>query len=310
MSAAPRVTAVVLNWNGTEDTVACVRSLLALERDGAELDILVVDNGSHQSPASALREAAPGVPILFTGANRGYAGGNNAGIRYAAARGADFVWILNNDAVVETGALAPLLQSAQRNQRAGVFGSKILRADDTARLWVAWGRVTWRQSLVALEGEDAADGPRYDGEHDVEWIPGCALLFRTSALAEVGGFDERFFAYHEDVDWAARAARAGWASRYVGSSRVVHRVHGSSGGASHYGGFRKYLSARNSVLYARKHGRPLQMAWMAACIAATFPFQLLRRSIRGEGAGVLIKARGWADALRGRPLPLKDLGLR
>ena len=311
MSAALRVTAIVLNWNGTDDTVACVQSLLAMTvPPDAALDILVVDNGSRCGPAQALREAGIAVPILCTGRNRGYAGGNNAGIRFAAARGADFLWILNNDATVDPGALAPLLRSAKEHASAGVFGSKVVRADDPSRIWVAWGRVTWRQSLIALVGENDADGPRYDGERDVEWIPGCALFFRTRALAEVGGFDERFFAYHEDVDWAARAAKTGWTSRYVGASRVVHRAHGSSGGATHYGGFRKYLSARNSVLYARKHGRPLAIACMAACIVVTLPFQLARRAMTGQAAGVMIKVRGWIDALRGKQLPLDRLGLR
>jgi GT2 family glycosyltransferase len=311
VSATVRVTAVVLNWNGTEDTVECVRSLNALELpEGVSLDVLVVDNGSRVGPAAALREAGLAAAILFTGANRGYAGGNNAGIRHAGRAGADFVWVLNNDTVVAPDALAPLLRSAAGHASAAVFGSRVVRADDPSRIWVAWGRVTWRQSLIALEGEGAPDGPRFDGERDVEWIPGCALFFRTRALAEVGGFDERFFAYHEDVDWAARAARAGWSSRYVGASRVTHRVHGSSGGAAHYGGFRKYLSARNSLLYAFKHGRSAQIAWMAAWIAITLPFQLARRALSGEVAGVTIKVRGWVDALLGRPLPLDDLGLR
>ncbi|MBI5506242.1 MAG: glycosyltransferase family 2 protein [Deltaproteobacteria bacterium] len=306
-----RVTAVVLNWNGLEDTLACVRSLFAVDLEGAAvLDVLVVDNGSRQCPATALREMGAQVAIVFTGRNLGYAGGNNAGMRYALARGADFVWVINNDAVVEPRALAPLLAAAEGAPRAGVFGSKILRADDPSRLWVAWGRVTWRQSLIALEGENALDGPAFDGERDVEWIPGCALLFRARTLREVGLFDEAFFAYHEDVDWAARARRAGWSSRYVGASRVVHRVHGSSGGAAFYGGFRKYLSARNSVLYARKHGRPWQIALMALCIAVTLPLQFLRRAWSGEAAGVRIKIRGWRDALAGRPLPLDELGLR
>jgi len=305
------VTAVVLNWNGLDDTLACVRSLLAVEVPGdVALDVVVVDNGSRQSPAAALREAAPQIPILFTGRNLGYAGGNNVGLRHALACGSDFVWVINNDAVVEAGALAPLLTAAARLPHAGVFGSKILRADDPSRLWVAWGRVTWRQSLVAFEGEDAPDGPSFDGEHEVEWIPGCALLFRAQTLREVGLFDESFFAYHEDVDWAARARGAGWSSCYVGGSRVVHRVHGSSGGAEFYGGFRKYLSARNSVLYARKHGRPRQAAWMATCIVVTLPFQYLRRACSGEAAGVRIKIRGWRDGLTGRPLPLEELGLR
>jgi GT2 family glycosyltransferase len=307
-TAAPKVVAVVLDWNGADDTVRCVRSLAALGDAG--LEVLVVDNGSRTSPEAALRAAGLDAEVVSTGCNLGYAGGNNVGIRAALERGAAFVWVLNNDAEVRPGALSALLESAALHPKAGVFGSRVLRGDDPSRIWVAWGRVTWRQSLIALEGEDAADGPRFDGERDVEWIPGCALLFRAEALRDVGGFDEDFFAYHEDVDWAARARAKGWISRYVGASRVVHRIHGSSGGASHYGGFRKYLSARNTVLYAQRHGRVSQKLFLALCIVATFPFQLLRRALSGEAAGVWIKQKGWRDALAGRPIPFAELGLR
>jgi GT2 family glycosyltransferase len=304
----PKVMAVVLDWNGADDTVRCVRSLMALDAPG--LEILVVDNGSRLSPEAALGAAGLPVEVLATGRNLGYAGGNNVGIRAALARGADFVWVLNNDAEVLGDALSPLLDAAARHPEAGVFGSRVLRGDDPSRIWVAWGRVTWRQSLIALEGENAADGPRFDGERTVEWIPGCALLLRAAALVQVGGFDEEFFAYHEDVDWAARAKARGWSSVYVGASRIVHRIHGSSGGASHYGGFRKYLSARNTVLYARRHGSAAQKGFLAACILLTFPFQLLRRAATGEAAGVWIKGKGWRDALAGRPIPFVELGLR
>ncbi|HXC51687.1 MAG TPA: glycosyltransferase family 2 protein [Candidatus Limnocylindrales bacterium] len=304
----PKVVAVVLDWNGADDTVRCVRSLRRIEYP--DLEILVVDNGSRVSPAEALRAAQLEAGVLSTGINLGYAGGNNAGIDWAIARGADFVWILNNDAEVDPAALSPLVDAARRSPRAGVFGSRVVRGDDPSRIWVAWGEVTWRQSLIRLVGENAPDGPGFHGERDVEWLPGCSLLFRADALREVGGFDERYFAYHEDVDWAARARALGWTCRYVGSSLVVHHIHGSSGGASHYGGFRKYLSARNSILYARRHGTMLEKATLAASIIATFPFQLLRRSVSGEAAGVWIKQRGWRDALAGRPIPLVELGLR
>jgi GT2 family glycosyltransferase len=302
---APKVVAVVLNWNGTSDTVACVRSLHRIETPG--LEIVVVDNGSRTSPEAALREAGLDVPVVPTGLNLGYAGGNNVGIRWAEARGADFVWILNNDAEVDAGALAPLLDAAARHRRCGAFGSRVLRGDDPTRIWVAWGTVTWRQSLVALVGENESDGPRFDAEREVDWIPGCSLMLRGTALREVGAFDEDFFAYHEDVDWAARARAKGWTCRFVPASRVVH---GSSGGASHYGGFRKYLSARNTVLYALRHGSPAQRLYLALCIIVTFPFQLLRRAASGEAAGVWIKQRGWRDALAGRPIPFEELGLR
>jgi len=305
-----KVAAVVLNWNGTEDTVECVRSLLRVEHAGCQLEVVVVDNGSRVSPAGELERQGLGVEVLRLAANLGYAGGNNAGIRAALARGADFVWLLNNDAEVDAGALSPLVEAARREPRAAVFGSRVVRGDDPSRIWVAWGEVTWRQSLIRLVGENERDGAAFSVERDVEWIPGCALLLRASALAEVGVFDEDFFAYHEDVDWAARARALGWTCRYVGSSRVVHHIHGSSGGASHYGGFRKYLSARNSILYARRHGSALEKARLALSIVATFPFQLARRALTGEAAGVWIKQRGWRDALSGRPIPLVELGLR
>lgn len=315
-----KVVVVVLNWNNTDDTVACVRSLMAIrERHSGlahgkapdlVLDVVVVDNGSATSPLDVLREQGFGVPVVETGVNLGYAGGNNAGIRWALERGAEFVWILNNDAEAEGDALAPLVECARRHPAGGAFSSKVLRGDDPKTIWVAWGTVTWRQSLVALAGENAPDGPAFDEEREIEWAPGCSLLLRAAAVEDVGGFDEEFFAYHEDVDWAARARAAGWTLHYVPASRIVHHIHGSSGGASHYGGFRKYLSARNTVLYARRHASAGQAVVLALSILVTFPFQLVRRALTGEAAGVWIKLRGWRDALLGRPIPFEELGLR
>lgn len=304
----PKVVAVVLNWNGTADTVACVKSLERLHYPN--LEIVVVDNGSRTDPEPALEAAGLHVTVLRTLVNLGYAGGNNVGIRWALVHDADFVWILNNDAEVEAGALAPLVEASRRHPRAGAFGSRVLRGDDPSRIWVAWGRVTWRQSLIELVGENEKDGLHYAVERRVEWLPGCSLFFRAAALEDVGGFDEDFFAYHEDVDWAARARARGWLCVYAPASRVVHHIHGSSGGASHYGGFRKYLSARNTVLYARRHGSTAQKILLAVSIVVTFPFQLLRRALTGEAAGVWIKQKGWRDALAGRPIPFAELGLR
>ncbi len=304
----PEVIVVVLNWNGLDDTLRCLGSLECCRYEN--LSILVVDNGSRSSPASAIRERHPSVEVVESPTNLGYAGGNNLGIRRAIARGADYVWILNNDTEVDEDALGPLVTEAESDPAVGAVGGKVLRADDPNTLWVTWGRVTWLQSLVALEGEGETDGPRFDGAHDVAWIPGCSILFRAKALEEVGAFDADFFAYHEDADWAARSARQGWRCRYTGASRVYHRIHGSSGGSAHYGGFRKYLSARNSVLYARKHGRLHHKIRLAVAIVVTLPFQFLRRALTGEAGGIVMKVRGWRDALLGRPIPLRELGLR
>jgi GT2 family glycosyltransferase len=307
-SRPPRVVAVVLNWNGLEDTMRCLASLARTMH--RPLDLLVVDNGSRTSPRDALATAGADVALIENPRNLGYAGGNNVGIRAALARDADFVWIVNNDATVEPETLGALLATAARHPRAAAVGGKVLRADRADTIWVAWGTVTWLQSLIGLVGTDAPDDGRFDGEHAVPWIPGTSILLRAAALRAIGPFEEEYFAYPEDVEWAARAHAAGWELWYTGAARTRHAVHGSSGGAAHYGGFRKYLSARNSVLYAKRYGNAWQKALMGAAIVATLPFQLARRLPTGEAAGVAIKVRGWIDALRGRPIPFRDLGLQ
>jgi len=302
-----RVVAVVLNWNGLEDTLRSVASVVRSTHRA--LDVLVVDNGSRVSPRAALAAVGAPVAVIENPKNLGYAGGNNVGIRHALAGAADFVWILNNDATVEPETLTALLATAGRHPRAAAVGGKVLHADRPGTIWVAWGRVTWLQSLIALVGADAVDDGRFDGEQAVPWIPGTSILLRSEALRAIGLLEEEYFAYHEDVEWAARAAVAGWELWYTGAARTHHAVHGSSGGASHYGGFRKYLSARNSVLYAKRYGRPWQQLLMGAAILTTLPFQLARRWATGEHPGVAMKVRGWWDGLRGRPIPLRDLGL-
>ncbi len=306
-SVTPKVFAIVLNWNGLDDTLACVDSLARVPY--TNLHVVVVDNGSRQSPRASIEGAHPTVDVIENARNLGYAGGNNVGIRHALAQGAEFVWVLNNDTTVEPDSLRNLVETALRHPQAAAVGGKVLRADRPDILWMAWGRVTWRQSLIALDGRNQPDRGRYDVERAVPWLPGCSILFRAEALRQVGLFDEEFFAYHEDVEWAARAHEAGRELWFTGTARIRHAAHGSSGGEEYYGGFRKYLSARNSVLYAKRHGRPWQMALMAGAILLTLPFQFARRRLRGEQEGISMKLRGWWDGLRGRPVPVAELGL-
>src|ERR1019366_3497405 len=111
------VAVVVLSWNGREDTLACLRSLAAL--DAPEPFVIVVDNGSSDGTADAVREAFPGVELIETGANLGFAGGNNAGITRALERGASHVLVLNNDVELDPHFVDALLEEAARRPDAG-----------------------------------------------------------------------------------------------------------------------------------------------------------------------------------------------
>jgi len=298
-----RVAAVVVHWQHPDDTRGCVESALA---DGGP-DVLVVDNGSREPPDGRLRGLP--VTILRTGENRGYAGGANVGIDAALARGADVVVVLNDDARVRPGATAAALRVLDVDRRVAVVGPKVLLREDPSRLWLAWGRVTYRQSLVALCGAGVADGPAFARERDVDWVAGCAMWMRGTALRTLGGFDETFFAYHEEVDWCARARERGWRVVYAPDAVVTHTGRGSGGGDAAVR-IRKYFAARNSILYARKHASALERAKLACFLAGTLPLQLGRALLAGRGGEVLLKIRGVADGLAGRRPPFERLGLR
>lgn len=309
MSAAgdpPIVAAVVLDWNGGDEAVAAVESLAASDVPGVRL--VLVDNASRVSAIDEVQRRHPEATCLRNERNLGYAGGNNVGIRAALAAGADHVLVLNNDARVRPDTIAELVAAARRDPRVAVVGAKILRAEDPERLWMAWGEVSWRQSLVRLVGQGERDGPDFADEREVDWVSGCGLLFTRRGLEEVGLFDEEFFAYHEEVDWCARARERGlrvvWSPRAV----VLHRGEGSSG-AGRYVSRKQYFVARNAVLFARRHGGLVERLRFALAVVATMPFQYLRRLASGEQAGVVLKLRGMWDALRGRPIPRAELGL-
>jgi GT2 family glycosyltransferase len=162
---------------------------------------------------------------------------------------------------------------------------------------------------VALRGAGQPAGPPFDRDRDVAWVAGCAMWLRMRALDTVGLFDERFFAYHEEVDWCVRAWRGGWRVVYCPRVVVTHTGRGSDGTRESIR-VRKYFAARNAILYARKHGSGLERAKLAFFLAASLPLELLRHLPVGRAGDVLLKVRGVRDALAGRRPPLEALGLR
>lgn len=304
---SPKVAVVVVNWNGAEDTLQCVESLQYL--DYPHVDIIVVDNGSRVDPTPTLLERFPSVTCIRLPRNLGFTGGNNVGIRRALDTGARYVFVLNNDTVVEPDVVSCAVRVAEQDPRIAAVGVKILAWEDPTRIWVAYGYVTYRQGLVRLVGYYCPDDFRFSVERDVEWVPGTAMLLRREALEDVGLFDDAYFAYHEDVDWCTTARRKGYRIVFAPQGKILHKGHGSSGGRR-YVSIRQYLAGRNMVLFVQKHGNVFQRVKFACFQIATLPLQYLRRLVTGEQAGVVLKVRGMVDALRNRPIPLVELGLR
>lgn len=217
-----RVDVVVLNWNGWQDTLACLASLARL--DYPDFRLLVVDNGSNDGSAAKISAAMPGVELLQTGANLGFGGGCNAGLRHALAGDAEYVWLVNSDATVDSRALSALVKVADQNPALGSVGSVLHEADKTGviQLW-GGGRVNlW----LGLSRHQISPGMP-------DFISGASVLLRRAALQEVGLFDDQaFFMYWEDTDLAFRLRVAGWQLAVADKSRIWHKESATLGKGS------------------------------------------------------------------------------
>jgi hypothetical protein len=307
-SSLPKVALVILNWNGREDVLRCVATLARLSY--GNWTATVVDNASADGSVEALRQRFPQQRVLLMERNLGFCGGNNRGIADALAQGAQYVLLLNNDTEVHPDLVGELVRAAGADARIGVVGAKNLRLESPHEVWGAWNELTYDAQLVRVAGQGRADGPEYGGLRDVDGVIGNGMMLSRAAVERVGGFDESFFGYHEDIDWCTRARGAGFRVVYCGSAIVYHRGFGAADPRRPVPFPVLYFLGRNGIHFARKHApRPLQVRF-----AALFLLSVAARIAAAPARGERIKPylwmlRGFADGLRGR-LPLRDLKLQ
>jgi len=276
--APPTVTVVVLNWNNLPDTIECLESLRAVTYPA--LRLLVVDNGSTDGSEAALRERFPGLELLQTGQNLGFAGGNNAGIRRAFADGADHVLLLNNDTTVDPGFVTALVEAARANPRAGLLSSKILFFDRPDVLWYAGASFHRRLGWGRHRGYGQRDVGQFDRIEETDRPTGCSLLATRACCERVGLLPEHYFCYAEDLEWGLRALAFGFQVLYVPESRVWHKVSRSTGGAR----------STTAVRYQTRN--------LLACVDAQLPLPFPARVLRW---GAILAAAGLGLFTQGLP---------
>ncbi|MDQ3670477.1 MAG: glycosyltransferase family 2 protein [Actinomycetota bacterium] len=284
--------AIVLAWNGREDTLACLESL-------REIDTICVDNGSSDGTGEAVRKRFPAVELLRSDENLGYAGGNNLGIRRALARGADWILLLNNDTVADAGIAGALEAAAGARPDAGVLACKVLFADAPERLMYAGGRFdTLLGYSGRLQGHGQPDDGRFDTLREVDRATGEAMAVSRAAIELVGPLDESLFAYVEDVEWCLRIRAAGCAVLFVPEARVWHRGSASTGGTRSTANL--YYSARNTLAVVERH-RPLPRGLRGlrrGVVVGTHLAQALAHPRRR--AALRAVREGWRDYRAGR----------
>jgi len=256
---------VLINWNSGDYTQVCLERLFAATRPPDR--VAVVDNASTDGSAERLAAAWPNLDHLPQPTNTGFAGGNNLGIAHLLEAGCDAIWILNNDTEVAADCLAVMVAALDADPAIGVATGKMLYpqqdGESAARIWYAGGRISPWTFEATHERQGALDEPTGEAARDTGFVCGCSMLVRRELLQRLGGFDNRFFAYCEDVDWSLRAVAAGVRLRYLPEAVLTHHVSvsttrntlGDAGGrispAAHY------LLARNRRFVIRRHASGL-----------------------------------------------------
>ncbi|MGI8778323.1 MAG: glycosyltransferase family 2 protein [Acidimicrobiales bacterium] len=287
------VSAVVVNYNTRDHLLRCVASLRA---DGVD-EIVVVDNDSVDGSGAALA-AVDDADFLPTGANLGFGSAANVG---AAATSGHLLLVMNPDAVVKPGAVPAMVDALDADDGLAVVGPRVENPDGTCypsarrfpELSVAVGH-----AFVGLVRPDNRFTRRYkmldvdrDVAADVDWVSGTCLVVRRAAFEAVGGFDESYFMYVEDVDLCWRLHRAGWRVGYEPGAQVVHTV----GASSDLAPYRMIAAHHRSLLRfaARTFTGPrrLLLPFVAAGLAVRTVLAWAQRAQRGLPHAVEVAPR-------------------
>jgi GT2 family glycosyltransferase len=226
---------IVVSFNTRDETLACLESALSDAPSGTE--VIVVDNGSDDGSAAAIRRRFPGVLVDEAGENLGFARGVNRGV--AQSRG-EYVLLLNPDTFVHEGALRALLDFAVSHPDYGVYGGRTVHRDGTVDPRSCWGAMTpWSLLCFASGLSTALHGTllfdpeslgswKRDSVRVVDIVTGCFLLTSRASWDALGGMDEAYFLYGEDADFSIRAARSGYRPVIVPDAVIVHDAGGST----------------------------------------------------------------------------------
>ncbi len=266
-----KVFVIVLTWNGKEDTTQCLESIGKSQIPNFKLQIIVVDNGSTDGTQKAVKELFKNInnppkltcKLIENKANLGFAEGNNIGMKYALDNKADYVMLLNNDTYVDENLVADLVKEIKKYPKAGVISPKIYFAkgfeyhkkrykkNELGRvIWYAGGDIDWNNAYGINHGVDEVDKGQFDKVCETDFATGCCMFFKADVLRKVGLFDNRYFAYLEDVDLSQRIKRTGWKALYVPPAHLWHKVAQSSRVGSD---MNDYFIHRNRLLFGMRY---------------------------------------------------------
>ncbi|HWP87906.1 MAG TPA: glycosyltransferase family 2 protein [Burkholderiales bacterium] len=290
---------VIVNWNSGAQLRECLQSFAAVADDDVAARVTVIDNASTDGSSEGLEASMP-LAVVRNADNRGFGAACNQG---AAGSEADFLLFLNPDTRLMPGSFAEPVRylRAHENERVGIVGIQLVDTDgrvarNTARAPTAWSMVGnsvgFDRLAPRLFPPHFVTEWAHDQTRTVDQVMGAFFLVRRSLFEALGGFDERFFVYYEDLDFSVRARAQGWQSVYLSTAQAFHRGQGTTEGAT---ARRTFYFCRSRILYARKHFGALGALAVTLATLALEPLARLAAAPRSAGDTLRAFAMLWRD---------------
>jgi len=240
----PYAVIIILNWNKYSDTIQCLHSIYNM--DYLHFSVLVIDNASDDGSVEKIKLEFPDLWLIANEENVGFTGGNNQGIELALSKGADYVWLLNNDTVVEVETLSSLVDAAEQSSDIGMASPAVNYYDSPHLAQFNGSKVDWDKLEIDIPGS-ADDMYEYtDGPNVCLW--GTALLIKRELIEKIGYLNEGYFAYFEDTEYSLRALRAGFRNKVVLHTKILHKTPPPDNNNSIRNSYFYYYMIRNRYL--------------------------------------------------------------
>lgn len=320
----PKVSIIIINWNGWRDTIECLESILNVDYDNIE--IIIIDNASSDESLKKIsswcnqrgtycqqlsyklddfgngsiierfniennsaKNSIQPILLIELAENTGFCLGNNIGMKLAASNGAKFFLILNNDTIVTPSFLKPMVEVAQQEKNIGLVGGVICYAENPDSIWFAGGSFDKYLESKREHDGDIYSADKFERIFDTEWVSGCMTLIPIRTYNQVGGYFEGFFIWSEEWDYSLRAKKAGFRLVIASKARIFHKVGHSLGVMKPLS---YYYGTRNRLILKRMHlPRSLRWPFLAFFLLSRIPRY---SNFALQGRWDLIKAGGAA----------------
>lgn len=255
----------IINYNGQESTIACLKSLDQQIYKNITIDVVVIDNASDKPfTLDTIHFSNIKCRVIHSNENKGFSGGHNIGIGMGIEQKADYILVMNNDTIADKHLISSLVRSLEDNPSTAMVSPKIYfskgsefhhdryKENELGKvLWFAGGIMDWDNVYGKHKGVDEVDNGQFDTNTQTDFVSGCCMLIRSSVLQKVGYFDEKYFLYYEDTDLSERVKRAGYALQYQPKGILWHSNAESTGGSG--SSLQDYFISRNRLRFGFKY---------------------------------------------------------